>query len=123
MDLILDVNVDIYPVNPGDKLTMCLATTLNLDGSAMPRGHVDTQREVYDRSVGVRSTLADDYEYVVFGKVFKYRDNSASGAVMADVFASFGGLLMQLTGEPKRLQSLDLDQNLYLLIRKRKDVV
>ena len=115
--------MDIYPVSQGDKLTLCLAKTLNLDGSSMPRGHVNTQREVYDRTVGKRSTLTDDYEYVAFGKVFKYRDNSSSGAVMADVFVSFGGLLMQLTGEPKRLQDLDLDQNIYLLMRKRKDVM
>ena len=42
-----------------------------------------------------------------------------SGALQrADVYASFGGLLMQLTGEPKRLEDLDIDQNIYLLMRK-----
>lgn len=34
------------------------------------------------------------------------------------VYASYGGLLMQLTGEPKRLEELDVDQNVYLLCRK-----
>lgn len=31
---------------------------------------------------------------------------------------SYGGLLMQLTGDPKRLEDLDIDQNVYLLMRK-----
>jgi DNA-directed RNA polymerases I, II, and III subunit RPABC3 len=118
MDLILDINVDVYPVIQGEKLAICLATTLNLDGTSMQRGHVDTKSEIYDRSIGVRETLADKYDYVVFGKVFKYRDSTSSGHVKADVYASFGGLLMQLTGDPKRLQDLDLDQSLYLLARK-----
>ena len=36
----------------------------------------------------------------------------------AQVYVSFGGLLMQLTGDPKRLEDLDLDQDVYLLMRK-----
>jgi len=70
------------------------------------------------QSIGSRPTLADKYDYVMFGRVFKYKDSSASGQVKADVYVSFGGLLMQLTGDPKRLEDLDLDQNVYLLIRK-----
>lgn len=34
------------------------------------------------------------------------------------VYVSYGGLLMQLTGDPKRLEDLDVDQNIYLLCRK-----
>lgn len=34
------------------------------------------------------------------------------------VYVSYGGLLMQLTGDPKRLEDLDIDQNIYMLIRK-----
>lgn len=34
------------------------------------------------------------------------------------VYVSYGGLLMQLTGDPKRLEDLDIDQNIYLLMRK-----
>lgn len=32
MDLVLDVNVDVYPIEVGDKLGLCLASTLQLDG-------------------------------------------------------------------------------------------
>ena len=38
--------------------------------------------------------------------------------MLLQVFVSYGGLLMQLTGDPKRLEELDLDLNVYLLMRK-----
>lgn len=38
MDLVVDVNIDLYPVHTGDKLVICLSPTLNLDGTAMPTG-------------------------------------------------------------------------------------
>lgn len=34
------------------------------------------------------------------------------------VYVSFGGLLMQLTGDLQKLQDLDVDANIYLLMRK-----
>jgi len=34
------------------------------------------------------------------------------------VYVSFGGLLMQLTGDLQKLQELDVDANIYLLMRK-----
>ena len=51
-------------------------------------------------------------------QVFKFKDSTSSGQVKADVYISFGGLLMQLTGDPRRLEDIDVDQNIYLLIRK-----
>lgn len=118
MDLILDINIDVYPVSQGDKLTVCLASTLNLDGTEMETARGSNNQYVYDSSIGSRPTLADRYDYVMFGRVFKYKDSTASGHSKADVYVSFGGLLMQLTGDPKRVEDLDLDQNVYLLIRK-----
>jgi DNA-directed RNA polymerase I, II, and III subunit RPABC3 len=118
MDLVLDINVDVYPVSQGDRLTVCLATTLNLDGTPMPTAKGQANTFEYDPTIGTRDTLADRYEYVMFGRVFKYKDSSASGHTRADVYVSFGGLLMQLTGDPKRVEELDLDQTVYLLVRK-----
>ena len=118
MDLVLDINIDIYPVSQGDKLTVCLAPTLNIDGTDMEKAKGGSHQTIYDSTIGVRPTLADKYEYVMYGRVFKYKDSSASGHTKADVYFSFGGLLMQLTGDPKRVEDLDLDQTVYLLIRK-----
>ncbi|PSC76122.1 DNA-directed RNA polymerases II and V subunit 8A-like [Micractinium conductrix] len=111
MDLTLDVNVDVYPVEVGDKLVICLASTLNLDGTP--------SASTFDASfLSGKRTLMDNFDYVMHGKVFKFKDSSHSGQLKADVYVSYGGLLMQLTGDPKRLEDLDIDQNIYLLMRK-----
>jgi DNA-directed RNA polymerase I, II, and III subunit RPABC3 len=64
MDLLLDVNTDVYPVELSERLTLALATTLDLEGRA-ETGHWD-----YGKSD--RASLADRYEYVMYGRVFKF---------------------------------------------------
>lgn len=56
-------------------------------------------------------------------QVYKYSEDAAGGAggyQKITVFISFGGLLMQLQGDAKKLADLDIDHNVYLLIRKVK---
>ena len=65
-----------------------------------------------------RKSLMDAYEYVMYGKIFKYKDSSKSGIIKVEVYISFGGLLLQLIGDPKKLESLEVDNSVYLLIRK-----
>lgn len=114
MDLILDVNIDVYPLQAGEKISLALAWTLNLDGTP--------ESGKYDASfptLAGRPTLMDKFEYVMYGKVFKVRDQSAPGGLTkAEVYISYGGLLMQLVGDPKKLEALELDSNVYLLVRK-----
>lgn len=61
MDLVLDVNSELYRMKTGQKFSLALARTLNLDGS------IGTN--VFDQSDS--KTLADEYEYVMHGTVFK----------------------------------------------------
>lgn len=92
---------------------MALSNTLNNDGS---KGS-----DKYDASFpGLKGkvSLMDKYDYVMFGKVFKFRDQTIGGQVRVEVTASFGGLLMQLVGDPKKLESLEVDNSIYLLMRK-----
>lgn len=63
-------------------------------------------------------SLMDAYDYVMYGKIFKYKDSSKPGSIKVQVYISFGGLLMQLVGDPKKLETLEVDNNVYLLIRK-----
>ena len=54
-------------------------------------------------------------------QVYKYVEDAPRGAGgyhKISVYISFGGLLMQLQGDAKKLADLDIDQNVYLLIRK-----
>jgi DNA-directed RNA polymerase I, II, and III subunit RPABC3 len=48
----------------------------------------------------------------------RYKDTQAGGATKVEVYVSFGGLLMQLTGDPKKLQVIELDKHIYLLMRR-----
>eukprot|EP01116_Phalansterium_solitarium_P011671 TRINITY_DN27431_c0_g1_i1.p1 TRINITY_DN27431_c0_g1~~TRINITY_DN27431_c0_g1_i1.p1 ORF type:complete len:147 (+),score=34.60 TRINITY_DN27431_c0_g1_i1:78-518(+) len=108
MQLHLDVNTDVYPLDleRNNKFTMLLASTLNLDGSA--------DSGEFDQSG--RPSLADKFDYVMYGKVFKYVDEKGSASKLA-LYASFGGLLMMLKGDARTLQTLSLDQRIYLLMR------
>jgi DNA-directed RNA polymerase I, II, and III subunit RPABC3 len=59
----------------------------------------------------------------MYGKVYKYADvarggGGGSGTAKVEVYVSFGGLLMCLKGEPSNLSRLQLDQRIYLLMRK-----
>ncbi|KAJ4460236.1 putative RNA polymerase [Paratrimastix pyriformis] len=97
LQLRLDYASHIYnldPQPPANKFTFALAKSLQLpDGS-----HLD-----------------DQYEYVMSGRVFKITTPSAQQIA---VYASFGGLLMELIGIVSQLRTIEHDQHIYLLIRK-----
>jgi len=51
--------------------------------------------------------------------VYKFTDSKdPDGTFKLEVFISYGGLLMMLRAEPNLLHAFDLDQRVYLLIRK-----
>lgn len=66
----LDINSELYPCAVGESLTMALASTLALDGKEDVR---TSWREV---SMGEQQTLADDYDYVCHGKVYRFEEGS-----------------------------------------------
>eukprot|EP01126_Amoeba_proteus_P009309 TRINITY_DN13530_c0_g1_i2.p1 TRINITY_DN13530_c0_g1~~TRINITY_DN13530_c0_g1_i2.p1 ORF type:complete len:142 (+),score=29.38 TRINITY_DN13530_c0_g1_i2:107-532(+) len=103
MELILDINSDVYPMHLNDKFTMALSTSLD--------GKADTG--FYNPTIG--PSLLDKYEYAMSGKVFKLMKEKAS---KISLYVSFGGLLMKLQGNQKNLQDFELDTHVYLLIRK-----
>ena len=69
IQLMLDVNLELWPLNEGDQIQMALATSLNLDGSK-----VDGKAW---RDVGRgEQTLADEYDYVCHGKVYRFEEGT-----------------------------------------------
>ena len=68
------------------------------------------------QSAAAQDLLLNDYDYVMHGRIFKFQEQSEALARLA-VFISFGGLLMQLVGDPMKLKELHLDENVFLLIR------
>lgn len=107
-DLLLDINCEIYKLMETDKFTLVLASTLHLDGS--PADHFS-----FIPSANKEPSLADNYEYVMHGRVFdmKYQKD---GTVVISI--SYGGLLMRLSGEQRHLTNILPDMRLYLLLKK-----
>ncbi|KAJ5747354.1 uncharacterized protein N7511_009050 [Penicillium nucicola] len=104
----LDVNSELYPCAVGESLSLALASTLSLDGKENTRA---SWREV---SLG-DATLADDYDYVCHGKVYRFEEGATKDTMA--VFVSFGGLLLYLEGPYKKLAPLRID-HVYLLLKK-----
>jgi DNA-directed RNA polymerase I, II, and III subunit RPABC3 len=106
LDMVLDINSQLYKLELGDKFSLMLASTLNLDGTP----------DANEFNQSGDPSLADNYEYVMHGKVFKVQQSGNEGKM--EVFTSYGGLLMSLKGQPINLSKIELDQRMYLLIKK-----
>ncbi|KAI8998118.1 hypothetical protein HDU85_006922 [Gaertneriomyces sp. JEL0708] len=113
VEILLDVNTEIYPLNAGDKITFALASTLSMNPDSMVEDDSDMWRGGVS---GAEPSLADDYEYVMFGKVYKYEDSGSASKV--SVYASFGGLLLCISGDYRQLNDLDVGMPIYLLMKK-----
>ncbi|KAI1382361.1 DNA-directed RNA polymerases I [Hypoxylon crocopeplum] len=105
----LDVNTELFPVRVGSNLEVVLATSLSLDGAK------DEDEDKGWRDVRGESTLADMYDYVCHGKIYKFEDGADGQTIRA--YISFGGLLMMLEGPYKKLTPLRVDYT-YLLVKK-----
>ena len=107
-DIEVDINTDIYPIQVKDTLRIAVAST----GSS--------QMENWDGQGSAIGSLADDYEYVMYGKVYKKASSKKGGESGNDVvvYASFGGLLMSLEAEKADLEGAHLDDRVYLLVKR-----
>ena len=107
VDMVVDVNSEVYPVRTGDKLKVVLCRTLD------PEGQPD--QGVYDQSG--RPSLLDKYDYGMHGKVFHF-DYDRGDSQTVSVYISFGGLLMRIQGHQRLVASIKKDQQLYCLMKK-----
>ncbi|GBF88412.1 DNA-directed RNA polymerase IV and V subunit 8B-like [Raphidocelis subcapitata] len=112
-EVTVDINIDIFPLQVGEKVSLCLARTIHKDGTA-ETGKYDKTFPGFKQT----ETLLDSYDYAMHGKVFKYGDNSSGGATKLEIYFSFGGLLMKLVGNPDKLNVIQVDSPVYLLIRR-----
>ncbi|CAL3962630.1 hypothetical protein PZA11_000265 [Diplocarpon coronariae] len=108
----LDINTELYPCNIGENLQLVLANTLALDGS---KDGGKGWRDVSRHGPGGEATLADMFDYVCHGKIYKFEDGEDGQTIKA--YISFGGLLMALEGPYKKLTPLRVDY-VYLLAKK-----
>jgi len=67
--LTLDVNTELYPLSTGENFQLVLASTLALDGTKEDRGWRDLTRTG-------EQTLADMYDYVCRGKIYRFEEGT-----------------------------------------------
>eukprot|EP00808_Paulinella_micropora_P011640 g60095.t1 len=104
LKLVLDINCELYKLRAGDKFNLSMVKTLRLDNEAEDKTWTG----------GNEKSLADDYEYVMHGKVWKI----AKKGDQLEVYVSYGGLLMSLAGEARNLSKFELDKHVYLCMKK-----
>ncbi|KAH7163626.1 hypothetical protein EDB81DRAFT_200671 [Dactylonectria macrodidyma] len=107
----LDINMELFPCAVSDTLHVVLSTTLSLDGS---KDDDKGWRDV-GKAGDAPATIADLYDYVCYGKIYKFEETYDGNTI--NTYVSFGGLLMSLQGPIKKLTPLRVD-NVYLLIKK-----
>jgi DNA-directed RNA polymerase I, II, and III subunit RPABC3 len=66
--LILDINSELYPIETNENIQVLVASTLNLDGSK------DEIASGWRGNKANETSLADMWDYVCYGKVYKVED-------------------------------------------------
>lgn len=105
----LDINTELYPLSPNDPVQVLLASTLNLDGTKE-----DAAKGWRPVAKGNEVSLADMWDYVCYGKVYRFEEG---GGDNIKVYVSFGGMLMYLEGPYRKLTGLRVDW-VYLLLKR-----
>ncbi|GAV73555.1 RNA_pol_Rpb8 domain-containing protein [Cephalotus follicularis] len=104
----VDVNTEMYPIKEEEKFVVLLTYTLNADGSADGGSY----------SQGRKGTIEDKYEYIMCGRLYNIREDGSGNDRKTEIYVSFGGLLMLLKGHPSCLSQFQLQQQLYLCMKK-----
>lgn len=69
IELMLDINTELYPVSVEDNVTIALSLSLNLDGSK------DDSKGWREVGMG-EQTLANEYDYVCHGKIYRFEEGA-----------------------------------------------
>jgi len=117
MALTLDYNSEIFPLEVGQSVVLALASSLAREPTGTQDGPIedDRDRDVWRPDGKGRRGFEDEYDYVMYGRV--YRFDPGTGEVVT-AYASFGGLLMSLTGSFRHMTNIVLGDPIYLLMRK-----
>ncbi|KAF8140122.1 RNA polymerase [Boletus edulis] len=114
MDMTLDFNVELFPLSEGQSFAMALASTLFSSGGGDVAEAEDKDRNIWrPDGKGVKG-LEEEYDYVMFGKVYKFD----GGGEIVTAYASFGGLLLSLTGSFRHMAGIVLGDPVFILLRK-----
>lgn len=102
LELLIDINISLFPLAEGSRFGLALSSTLDPTGGTA---------DGLDPSV---LSVADDYDYVMHGKVYRCEP---LGDRKLGLYISFGGLLLRLKGDAEALASVELDSMVYVLLK------
>jgi len=105
VDLIIDVQSELYRLKTKEKFTLALASTLDLTG----------RPDAKSWNPANEPSLLDKYDYGMHGKIFKCDPRPDSKVV---IYISHGGMLMKITGDSGKLRELKQDERVYTLLRR-----
>jgi DNA-directed RNA polymerase I, II, and III subunit RPABC3 len=105
VDLIIDVQCELYRLKTKEKFTLALASTLDLTGKPDPKTWTQSNEP----------SLLDKYDYAMYGKVFRCDPMPNSKVV---IYVSHSGLLMKITGDSRNLREIKQDERVYTLLRR-----
>nr|XP_009940111.1 PREDICTED: DNA-directed RNA polymerases I, II, and III subunit RPABC3 [Opisthocomus hoazin] len=94
-----------------DKFRLVIASTLYEDGT-LDDGEYNPTDD--------RPSRADQFEYVMYGKVYRIEgdETSTEAATRLSAYVSYGGLLMRLQGDANNLHGFEVDSRVSLLMKK-----
>ena len=119
----MDINSEVYPMKKGASYKLLLAKSI-YESKDTPANFE------YDLFANTKNTLMDNFDYVMSGKVFQFsldkKKKDDDNIDTLSISISFGGLLFQIsrlkkdekTGKPKGFEDINIDDVLYLLIKK-----
>ena len=119
----MDINSEVYPMKKGASYKLLLAKSI-YESKDTPANFE------YDLFANTKNTLMDNFDYVMSGKVFQFsldkKKKDEDNIDTLSISISFGGLLFQIsrlkkdekTGKPKGFEDINIDDVLYLLIKK-----
>ncbi|XP_048191818.1 DNA-directed RNA polymerases I, II, and III subunit RPABC3-like isoform X2 [Perognathus longimembris pacificus] len=106
-----DIDPERKKFDRGDKFRLVIASTLYEDGT-LDDGEYNPTDD--------RPSRADQFEYVMYGKVYRIEgdETSMEAATRLSAYVSYGGLLMRLHGDANNLHGFEVDSRVYLLMKK-----
>ncbi|TPX53813.1 hypothetical protein SeMB42_g00610 [Synchytrium endobioticum] len=110
MEMTLDVNSELYPIEIGEMYAVRLTSSIEreLAGGTRRRDPAAAAQPWRD---GAKGTLADEYEYVMYGKIYKHDELKADQDTISSLYVSFGGLILNLHGDYRSLQDFAVGSN------------
>lgn len=105
VDLVIDIQCELYRLKTKDKFTVALSATLDLSGRPDEKRFNHTGEP----------SLLDKYDYGMYGRVYKsdQLDNSKVA-----IYVSHGGLLMKITGDARNLTEVTQSDHVYTLLKR-----